>query len=264
MVNNVAIVCDRHRVARGGPADLASFLRALSRNKHLAMDFWSVVTRMSGVAAGQSEVPDWRARQEMTLEAIVRAIAGLGVSETAAAGADSQLATTHMASLLAGADIEYETASGEVGRAEASRIEACGMEACGAAQEPGPMNGHGDAASRTAETESGGKRRKNGAAAEAGRAPAGLPSSRVWIADEAPAPPMGNDEFRRLVLGPADRPGALPPGRATPRRRGKARIVGCALLLMAGCGAVLHAQRSGSLGRYSAWIRGVAGAVDGR
>jgi hypothetical protein len=257
MARRVASVCDRHRISRGRPADLVGFLRALGRNKHLAMDFWRTVSRMSVVGAEAPDgatfavetaaLPDWRGRQERTLEAIVRAIAGTGTAGMAAAGVDAELAAMHMASLLAGDDTLYD------------------------------QSFRGDEAFGEAGFEDG---RARGPVEDE-------VASMTNAGDPIPYVRMGDDELRRVLLGPADTAGAaikwrvrirlplwprmwlrrwasrwtplVPPKReSAPRRMGLMLIF---LALLAGAG--LYAQSAGSLEDSIASVKAMAGALEG-
>jgi hypothetical protein len=118
MTQKVASVCRRHNAPLGSPSDLEGLLRELQRNKHLAMDFWSMVSQMSvPVDSGQQSIPavpgpapSARMLQQLALEAIVRTIAGLSVFEMMAAGGEPRQAVAHLANLLAGSDLEYDAA----------------------------------------------------------------------------------------------------------------------------------------------------------
>jgi hypothetical protein len=121
ITQRVASVCHRHGATTGSPSDLERLLRQLQRNKHLAMDFWSAVSQMSvplnppGMDSDPSPVvrapaPSARMLQQLALEAIVRAITGLSVFEMMSVGGDPPRAVVYLASLLAGSDLEYDTA----------------------------------------------------------------------------------------------------------------------------------------------------------
>lgn len=131
MTQRVASVCRRHGAALGSPSDLKRLLRELQRNKHLAMDFWSMVSQMSvpvdsdlrPVPVVPGPVPSARMLQELALEAIVRAVTGLSVFEMIAAGGDLPQAVAHLASLLAGSDLEYDAVIDAAEAAPASALE---------------------------------------------------------------------------------------------------------------------------------------------
>jgi hypothetical protein len=118
MMTKVASVYEHHRTPFGRPADLEDFLQALQQDKHLAMDFWAVVSRLSedpsepscpeSSAAPTGEVPS-SILPEMTLEAIVRVTTGLTVSEMRASGDGSRQAVVRLENLLAGKDAACDT-----------------------------------------------------------------------------------------------------------------------------------------------------------
>jgi TonB family protein len=95
----IAAVCDKHAVGHGSPGKLADFMRALDRNKHLAMDFWSLVVRISSEERGGSIDPDW------LLAVIVEGVTGWNVASLRAAGTPETEHVTELASMLAGEDV---------------------------------------------------------------------------------------------------------------------------------------------------------------
>jgi TonB family protein len=95
----IAAVCDKHAVGHGSPGKLADFMRALDRNKHLAMDFWSLVVRISSEERGGSVDPDW------LLAVIVEGVTGWNVATLRAAGTPETKQVTELAHMLAGEDV---------------------------------------------------------------------------------------------------------------------------------------------------------------
>jgi len=95
----IAAVCDKHAVAHGSPGKLAGFLQALHRNKHLAMDFWSLVVRFSEDENTGSVDPDW------LLAVIVEGVTGWNVAKLCAADAPDVRHVNELASILAGEDV---------------------------------------------------------------------------------------------------------------------------------------------------------------
>ncbi len=95
----IAAVCEKHSVAHGSPGKLAGFLRALQKNKHLAMDFWSLVVRISSEENGGSVDPDW------LLAVIVEGVTGWSVSSLYAVRAAETSDVNRLASMLAGEDV---------------------------------------------------------------------------------------------------------------------------------------------------------------
>jgi hypothetical protein len=113
LTQRVASVCDKHRVSLGCPADLTRFLAALEHDKLLAMDFWAVIGGMSVEPPRVSDDLSILSKsanakseemQEQILEAIVRAITGVGVSEMICAGGQRRQAIEDLKHLLAGRD----------------------------------------------------------------------------------------------------------------------------------------------------------------
>ena len=90
-------MCDEHNVKWGTPQKLAGFIGELQSNKHLAMDFWSIVARMSEEATdvGPNRV----------LEVIVEGVTGRSVAEMMVAGRVERGAVSDLTRLLAGEDV---------------------------------------------------------------------------------------------------------------------------------------------------------------
>jgi TonB family protein len=99
-VREFIAVCATHGISYGGLDDLAGFMRALHDNKHLAMNFWSVVARISESPANRAAGSDW------LKTAIVEAVTGHTVDEVAAAGPAHRVLLGRLASMLAGEDIQ--------------------------------------------------------------------------------------------------------------------------------------------------------------
>ncbi len=95
-VREFQAICAKHGLACGSPEDLAGFLRALGENKLLAMNFWSVVAKLSDGknALDSSEV----------LAAIVQGVAGQSLEEASASSAQQPL-VDKLARMLAGEDV---------------------------------------------------------------------------------------------------------------------------------------------------------------
>lgn len=95
-VREFEAICAKHSLPCGAPDNLAPFLGALAENKLLAMNFWSVVARLSDGRHGPA------LSQEQILAAIVQAVAGQSKDKAAEArhGEIAQLAR-----MLAGEDV---------------------------------------------------------------------------------------------------------------------------------------------------------------
>lgn len=101
-VRKVAAVCDMHGVACGSVTELAGFLTALDEDKHLAMDFWAVMGKMSdegsAYLAGQP-------LHERMLEVVVEAVTGLSLAEVITSSEEMLGVVERLSRLLAGEDI---------------------------------------------------------------------------------------------------------------------------------------------------------------
>jgi hypothetical protein len=223
-------LCDLHGIPSGRPADLADLLQALQKNKLLAMDFWRVVAQMSGdggesAAPDSSPVPDEaalneRERQELTLEAIVRAITGLGPSEMIAAGRDAQHLVQRMESLLAGEDMGFYAAHG--GAAAASDALSTVRDSASSHGESykNALRARFDQDKRKNKERDSGVvpasyaaapnlrceiKRTEAASARPIMPPAESRAALVSVGDERPRParPMGDDELRKILFGTA-------------------------------------------------------------
>ena len=90
-----------HGVAMGSPAELAGFLVALDEDKHLAMDFWAVMRKMSeegsAYLAGQP-------LNERMLEVVVEAVTGQSLAEVITSSEESLELVERLSRLLDGED----------------------------------------------------------------------------------------------------------------------------------------------------------------
>jgi TonB family protein len=112
-VRKIASVCDMHGVTVGCPANLAGFMGALDENKHLAMDFWAILARMSDERSGQSAGPSSGASNGRMLAAIVEGVTGRSVAEVAAGGSEQGQLVGRLVSMLAGEDVGSPVAEAE-------------------------------------------------------------------------------------------------------------------------------------------------------
>src|SRR5260370_36889104 len=55
----VVAICATHDIPYGSRECLAGFMRALHENKHLAMEFWSLVSRRTRERPVQDSEPKW-------------------------------------------------------------------------------------------------------------------------------------------------------------------------------------------------------------
>lgn len=95
-VREFEAICAKHNLACGAPGNLTPFLGALTDNKLLAMNFWSVVARLSDGRHGSA------LSQEQILAAIVQAVTGQSKDKMASA---QQEPVTQLGRMLAGEDI---------------------------------------------------------------------------------------------------------------------------------------------------------------
>ncbi len=98
-------MCDKHGIAWGMPQRLAGFIRALDGNKHLAMDFWSIVARMNDEDRGVGLEPN------QVLEVVVEGVTGRSVAEVIVSGAVERRAVSDLTRLLAGEDLSSDRLS---------------------------------------------------------------------------------------------------------------------------------------------------------
>jgi outer membrane biosynthesis protein TonB len=101
-VRRIAGVCDMHRVAVGSLAELEGFLKALDEDKHLAMDFWAVMGKMSDEGSAYLAGRTLNAKM---LEVVVEAVTGVSVADILAAGEHPRHVVAQLVRLLAGEDI---------------------------------------------------------------------------------------------------------------------------------------------------------------
>jgi hypothetical protein len=100
-VREFEAICARNRLNCGSPEALAPFQRALDENKQLAMNFWSVVARLSDATNGPG------LNETAILAAIVRAVTGEEIDQLR----ESQgPAIDRLARLLAGEDVSLNIA----------------------------------------------------------------------------------------------------------------------------------------------------------
>lgn len=100
-VRRVAVVCDMHGVAMGSPAELAGFLVALDEDKHLAMDFWAVMGKMS--QEGSAYLAGHPLNERM-LEVVVEAVTGQSLAEVITSSEESLEVVERLSKLLGGED----------------------------------------------------------------------------------------------------------------------------------------------------------------
>ncbi len=74
-------------------------MRALHENKHLAMEFWSLVSRLTRERTGQDSKPDW------ILDTILVGVTGEGVAEATASPGAQRLLVRRLQAMLAGEDV---------------------------------------------------------------------------------------------------------------------------------------------------------------
>jgi hypothetical protein len=97
-LRQVIAICAKHGVAYGSPDDLPGFMTALSENKHLAMDFWSMIARINDCS--ETTDPRW------LLRIIVEGVTGQSLADLDAADVHQKAPLQKLASMLAGEDIQ--------------------------------------------------------------------------------------------------------------------------------------------------------------
>lgn len=95
-IREVEAICAKHNLPCGAPEDLAPFLSALDQNKLLAMNFWSLVARLSDGRHGEP------LSQQQVLATIVQGITGRPI-EQAEDSQHDQIA--QLSRMLAGEDL---------------------------------------------------------------------------------------------------------------------------------------------------------------
>jgi len=109
-VRKIAMVCEMHAVPRGAAHHLIGFLVALEENKHLAMDFWSLVARMSDADSDASvdSIAGSASDSNRLLAVIVEGVTASSVAEVRDVGPEEKRAVAALASMLAGHDVPRE------------------------------------------------------------------------------------------------------------------------------------------------------------
>ena len=98
-VREVIAVCAKNGIAYGELNSLVGFMRALKDNKQFAMNFWSLVARLSGQPADPAN-PEW------LLAAIVEGVTAMPLAEVRKAGPAHRVLVDRLAKMLAGEDIQ--------------------------------------------------------------------------------------------------------------------------------------------------------------
>jgi TonB family protein len=98
-IREVVAICATHDLPHGEPNDLVGFMRALNENKHLAMNFWSLVARLSEKGPHSSQ-PDW------ILAIIVEGVTGRSLDQVREVGPAHRVLVSRLASMLAGEDMK--------------------------------------------------------------------------------------------------------------------------------------------------------------
>jgi hypothetical protein len=101
----IAALCQKHSVPCGTPEDLAGLLDALGRNKLLALEFWSLIARVT-------DRDPSAAINDSLLAAIVEAVTSQTLAEANSAGSTERLLVRKFANMLAGEDIHAPLAPG--------------------------------------------------------------------------------------------------------------------------------------------------------
>lgn len=101
----IAALCEKHAVPCGAPEDLANLLHALGQNKLLAMEFWSLIARVT-------DRDPAAATDNSLLAVIVEAVTGQTLDEANSASSTERLLVRKFANMLAGEDIHAPIAPG--------------------------------------------------------------------------------------------------------------------------------------------------------
>ena len=112
----VAKMCVMHGLPIRSTGDLGTFMRALDTDKLLAMNFWSLVVKItdqiSAQISNQTSAQDNGSigSNRPLLEAIAVGVTGRSVAEIEAAGGEPKWLIQQMAAMLAGEDIQISAA----------------------------------------------------------------------------------------------------------------------------------------------------------
>ena len=98
-VREVIAVCAKNGIAYGELNSLVGFMRALKDNKQFAMNFWSLVARLS-------EQPADPANPEWLLGTIVEGVTGMPLAKVRDAGPAHRVLVTRLSKMIAGEDIQ--------------------------------------------------------------------------------------------------------------------------------------------------------------
>jgi hypothetical protein len=97
----IATICMMHGIPSGAGGNLGTFMRALDVDKLLAMNFWSLVVKITDQISTQEN-----GSNQALLEAISEGVTGLSVAELEAGGGEPKWLIQQMAAMLAGEDIQ--------------------------------------------------------------------------------------------------------------------------------------------------------------
>jgi hypothetical protein len=116
-IQKVAKVCAMHGLPSGSPADLGTFMRALDTDKLLAMNFWSLVVKITDqindqiqFSAHENGPTGSNTTNATLLEAIAQGVTRHSVAEVEAAGGEPKWLIQQMAAMLAGEDVQIPPA----------------------------------------------------------------------------------------------------------------------------------------------------------
>jgi hypothetical protein len=98
-------MCVMHGVPSGSAADLGTFMRALDNDKLLAMNFWSLVVKITDQISAELSAQEIASNQQL-LEAIARGVTRRSVAELEGGGGEPKWLIQQMAAMLAGEDIQ--------------------------------------------------------------------------------------------------------------------------------------------------------------
>ena len=104
--NKIATMCAMHGIPSGAGGNLGTFMRALNQDKLLALNFWSLVVKITDQINAQEN-----GSNAALLEAISHGVTGKSVAEAEAAGGEPQWLIKQMAAMLAGEDIQIPAAA---------------------------------------------------------------------------------------------------------------------------------------------------------
>jgi hypothetical protein len=112
-IQKVTKVCVMHGLPSGSPGDLGTFMRSLNHDKLLAMNFWSLVVKITDQISNETSIQTSaheNGSNPELLETIAQGVTGRSVAEVEAVGGEPKWLIQQMAAMLAGEDVQIPAA----------------------------------------------------------------------------------------------------------------------------------------------------------